>query len=36
MRPDTWVPTWTVVTADSVPVADTTESTDPRSTVTNR
>ena len=36
IRPETCVPTWTVVTADSVPVAETTESMLPRSTATNR
>ncbi len=30
--PDTWLPTWTVVTASSVPVASTVEITSPRDT----
>jgi len=36
MIPDTWVPTSTVVTGSSVPVAETTVSMSPRSTVTKR
>src|ERR1043166_3398864 len=32
MTPDTWLPTWTVVTADSVPVAVTVMVTSPRLT----
>ncbi len=36
MIPDTWLPTWTVVTADSEPVAVTVMVTSPRSTATVR
>ncbi len=34
IRPDTCVPTWTVTSADNVPVAVTLATTEPRSTVT--
>ena len=34
MRPDTWVPTWTVTSADSVPVAVTFATIGPRSIAT--
>ena len=33
MMPETWLPTWTVVTADSVPVAVTVATTSPCSTL---
>ena len=34
MRPETWLPTWTVTSAESVPVAVTFATIGPRSTAT--
>jgi hypothetical protein len=34
--PDTWLPTWTVVTAEIVPVAATVSATDPTSAASVR